>query len=67
MASVIPKRLKDEIELWMEGGKYGHLQINFAGGKIINVNKVESVKVEHIGTVTLSLANTSFTQTTPKS
>jgi hypothetical protein len=67
MASVIPKRLKDEIEIWMSEGKYGHLQINFAGGKIINVNKVESVKVEHIGTVTLALSNTNFTNTTPKS
>lgn len=67
MASVIPKRLKDEIELWMSEGKYGHLQINFSGGKIVNVNKVESVKVEHIGTYTVAIANTSFTQTTPKS
>lgn len=49
---MIPKRLREEIEDWMDSGRYGHLQINFAGGKIVNVNRVESLKVEAIGFVT---------------
>jgi len=48
---LIPKRLKEEIEEWMSKGRYGHLQINFSGGKIVNVNRVESLKVEFIGNI----------------
>lgn len=47
--SAIPKKLLDEISRWMDEGRYGHLQINFSGGKIVNVNRVESIKVEAIG------------------
>lgn len=43
---MIPKKLLDEIERWIKEGRYGHLQINFSGGKIVNVNRVESIKVE---------------------
>lgn len=43
---MIPAKLRDEILTWMKEGKYGHLQINFAGGKIINVNRVESIRME---------------------
>lgn len=43
---MIPKKLLDEISRWMNEGKYGNLQINFSGGKIMSVNRVESVKVE---------------------
>lgn len=45
---MIPKKLIEEIERWISGRKYGNLQINFADGKIVNVNKVESVKVEFL-------------------
>lgn len=43
---MIPKKLIDEINRWIQEKRYGNLQINFAGGKIVNVNKVESIKVE---------------------
>ena len=46
---MIPRKLLDEIELWIKQGKFGHLQINFNGGKIVNVNRVESVKVTQLG------------------
>lgn len=48
---MIPRKLKEEIEAWIRDGRYGHLQINFSGGKIVNVNRVESIKVEFIGNV----------------
>ena len=43
---MIPKKLLDEIDRWINEGRYGHLQINFSGGKIVNVNRTESIKVE---------------------
>jgi hypothetical protein len=43
---MIPKSLLDEINRWIADKKYGNLQINFAGGKIVNVNRAESLKVE---------------------
>lgn len=43
---MIPKKLLDEINRWISEGRYGHLQINFAAGKILNVNRVESVRIE---------------------
>ena len=46
---MIPQKLKSEIELWMREKRYGHLQINFSAGRIINVNRVESVRIELIG------------------
>lgn len=45
---MIPRKLLDEIERWIRDGKYGHLQINFSGGKIVNLNRVESIKVDMI-------------------
>ncbi len=58
---MIPKKLLDEINLWINEGRYGNLQINFAGGKVVNVNRVESVKVEAlgivVGTTLVSVAN----------
>jgi hypothetical protein len=46
---LVPKRLLEEIEIWIRDKKFGHLQINFAEGRIVNVNKVESVKVTLLG------------------
>jgi len=43
---VIPKGLMDEIKRWIKDGLYGHLQINFSGGKIMSVNRVQTCKVE---------------------
>lgn len=43
---MIPKKLLDEISRWMDEARYGSLQINFQAGKIVNVNKVESLKVD---------------------
>lgn len=57
---MIPARLRDEIEGWMKDGKYGHLQINFANGKIINVNRVESIRME-VRIDTFSGSNTTVT------
>lgn len=55
---MIPKKLLDEINLWINEKRYGSLQINFSGGRIMNVNRVESVKVEAlcvmIGTTLIS-------------
>lgn len=48
---MIPSRLREEIETWMREKKYGHLQLNFAGGKILNVNRTESIKIEFLGNV----------------
>jgi hypothetical protein len=45
---MIPKKLVDEINRWISEGRYGNLQINFAGGKILNVNRVESIKIDMI-------------------
>ena len=45
---MIPPKLRDEIERWVREKKYGNIQINFSGGKIVNVNRTESFKVEVI-------------------
>lgn len=45
---MIPKKLLDEIKRWITDGLYGNLQINFAGGKIVNVNRTESIKVDQL-------------------
>ena len=45
---MIPKKLLDEINRWINEKKYGNLQINFAGGNIVNVNRTESLKVDMI-------------------
>jgi len=43
---VIPKKLLDEIRSWINEGRYGHIQINFSGGKIVNYNISQSLKVD---------------------
>ena len=45
---MIPPKLTSEIERWISEKKYGNIQINFSGGKIVNVNRTESFKVEVI-------------------
>jgi len=45
---LIPKRLVDEIERWLSEKRYGSIQINFSGGKIINYNITQSLKVDMI-------------------
>lgn len=45
---MIPPKLTDEISRWIKEKKYGNIQINFSGGKIVNVNRTESFKVELI-------------------
>jgi len=45
---LIPKKLLNEIQLWMDEGRYGRIQINFSGGKIINYNITQSLKVDLI-------------------
>ena len=45
---MIPPKLTSEIERWIKDKKYGNIQINFSGGKIVNVNRTESFKVEVI-------------------
>ena len=52
---MIPKKLTDEISRWMFEKKYGNLQINFAGGKIVNVNRAESIKVEMLGVTSIEI------------
>lgn len=54
---MIPKKLLEEINRWVDGKKYGNLQINFAGGKIVNVNRAESIKVEFLGSVSEASAS----------
>ena len=56
---MIPKRLADEISSWINDKRYGHLQINFSAGKIVNINRTESLRIEqlesgNVDSVTLS-------------
>ena len=46
---MIPRRLVQEIEIWIREAKFGNLQINFVGGRITNINRTESLKVESLG------------------
>lgn len=62
---MIPKELLAEITRWIVEKRYGNLQINFCGGKIVNVNRVESIKIELLvtgaitsGTASLDTPNT---------
>ncbi len=67
---MIPPKLTSEIERWIRDKKYGNIQINFSGGKIVNVNRTESFKVEviwvdsppTIGTATFSVAPKSLVE-----
>lgn len=47
---MIPKRLTDEIESWIDGRKYGCIEINFQDGKILNFNKRQSIRLEFMKT-----------------
>lgn len=64
----IPKSVQDELAYWIKGGKYGHLKINFMSGRIMNMTRVESVKVDPIGYIvpTQSFSNVSETDNVPK-
>ena len=42
----LPAWVMTEIVEWMGSGKYGYLQLNTQLGKIININKHETVKPE---------------------
>lgn len=64
---MIPKSMLDEINRWIDQKKFGNLQINFSGGKIVNYNRFESVKLEFVfksdgnsGTITISEAGTNL-------
>lgn len=56
---MIPKKLEEEITRWVNEKRYGSLQINFQGGKIVNVNRNESLKVDAIGLIVTSTTLTS--------
>jgi len=45
---MIPHKLLAEINLWINEKRYGNIQINFLAGKIVNVNRTESVKVDSL-------------------
>lgn len=47
---MIPKKLLDEIKKWIDEGRYGNIQINFSGGKIVNYNITQSLKVDLVFT-----------------
>jgi len=62
---MIPKKLLEEINRWIDDKRYGNLQINFSGGKIVNVNRTESIKVDMLvnipnGTITISESGSTF-------
>lgn len=48
---MIPNKVTEEITKWISEKRYGSLQINFQAGKIVNVNRNESLKVEAIGII----------------
>lgn len=48
---MIPKKLLNEINKWINEKKYGNLQINFVQGRIVNVNRTESMKVEMLESI----------------
>lgn len=43
---MIPKKLLDEITKWINEGRYGRIEINFSGGKIVNYNVTQSLRIE---------------------
>jgi len=59
----IPKQLLDEVNRWIDEKRYGHLQINFSAGKIVNVNRVESIKVDLLFTTSPDLKVTATMST----
>lgn len=42
---VIIDQIIDRVVKWMDQKKYGNIQINFAAGRVSNVNMNESVKL----------------------
>ena len=42
---MIPKQLQEAITLWQREARFGNIQINFVGGKIVNWNEVRSFKI----------------------
>ena len=45
---MIPEKLSHEIERWLKDKRYGYIQINFQGGKIVNINRYESIKIDFV-------------------
>ena len=43
---MIPKELEDAIKSWIDQKKYGCMEINFQGGKIMNFNLRQSILVK---------------------
>jgi hypothetical protein len=64
---MIPPKLTEEIERWIREKKYGNIQVNFSGGKIVNVNRTESFKVEVIWVDAPKASGTSEFSVVPKS
>lgn len=64
----IPKSLINELYYWFRNRGYGNLTINFSGGKIMNMKRIENVKVDPIGYIvpTQSFCNVSVTANAPK-
>lgn len=64
---MIPRKLSNEIERWIREEKFGNIQINFVGGRITNVNRTESMKVDSIGDVigTITVSRVSETNINP--
>ena len=57
---MIPQKLDEEISRWIKEKKYRNIQINFAGGKIVNINRLESLKLETIGIPCVTTTVTTF-------
>lgn len=56
---MIPKKLAEEINRWIREKRYGNLQINFASGKVVNVNRCESVKVDELSETHITVSGDS--------
>ncbi len=46
---MIPKKLLDEINRWINESRYGSIEINFQNGNIVNLNIKQSLRVESLG------------------
>lgn len=42
----LPSWIEKELLEWAEAKKYGYIQLNMQAGKIVNINKHETVKPE---------------------
>lgn len=56
---MIPQRLLDEINRWIEGKRYGEISIKFNAGHIVHMTRTESLKVvlENNSTITNATAS----------